>query len=80
MRPLVSQIFSPSTADAMGDFWGIDSEGEIRGAFRPDGQKGMFYAGGDQSQCRYLSRFIALSIKADVMGVPLPVYNGESLN
>ncbi|KUJ17712.1 putative flavin-containing monooxygenase [Mollisia scopiformis] len=78
LRSVVTEIFSPSTADAMGDFWGVDSEGELRAAFRPGGQKGMFYTGGDQSQCRFYSRFIALSIKADVMGAPLPIYDGGS--
>ncbi|KAE9363311.1 FAD/NAD(P)-binding domain-containing protein [Stipitochalara longipes BDJ] len=61
--------------DKMGDWWGIDNQGEIRSAFRPCEQRGMWYAGGDQSQCRYFSRFVALSIKADVMGVPLHIYN-----
>lgn len=37
-------------------------------------EKGMWYVGGDQSQCRYFSRFGALSIKADVMGKPLQIY------
>jgi hypothetical protein len=40
-------------------------------------EKGMWYVGGDQSQSRYFSRFVALSIQADVMGVPLSVYNKE---
>ena len=60
----------------MGDYWGVNDEGEIRGAWRVCGQQGMWYAGGDQSQCRYFSRFVALSIKAEVMGQPLPVYEG----
>lgn len=40
-------------------------------------EKGMWYVGGDQSQSRYFSRFVALSIQADVKGVPLSVYNKE---
>lgn len=62
----------------MGDFWDINDEGEIRGAYRPGGQKGMYYVGGDQSQARYFSQFVALSIKADVMGASLPVYDNVS--
>lgn len=77
LRDIVSQLFSPSISDAMGDRTGIDSEGEIRGAFRPGRQKRMYYVGGDQSQCRYFSRFVALSIKADVMGMSLPLYDGK---
>ncbi|KAF8862065.1 flavin-containing monooxygenase [Acephala macrosclerotiorum] len=78
LRNQVSSLFSPSIAEKMGDWWGLDPEGEIRGAFRPCGQKGMWYVGGDQSQCRYFSRFVALCVKADVMGVPLVIYEGES--
>jgi lysine/ornithine N-monooxygenase len=78
LHAIVSQLFSLSIADAMGDRYGIDNEGEIQGAFRPGGQKRMYYVGGDQSQCRYFSRFVALSIKADVMGVPLPLYDSEA--
>lgn len=44
----------------------------------PQTDPAMWYHGGDQAQARYFSRFIAISIKASVMGLPLPVYSGES--
>lgn len=34
----------------------------------------MWYMGGALGHARYFSRYIALSIKADDMGQPLPVY------
>lgn len=37
----------------------------------------MFYIGGTLGHARYFSRFLAIQIKADLMGVPLEVYDGE---
>jgi len=37
----------------------------------------MWYLGGSLGNARYCSRFIALSIKADVTGTPLPVYKDD---
>ncbi|PMD12238.1 hypothetical protein NA56DRAFT_713372 [Hyaloscypha hepaticicola] len=74
LKNQVSELFGKETGEKMGDWWGFDREGEIRAAYRPGGQKGMWYAGGDQSQCRYYSRFLGLSIKADIMGLPLEIF------
>lgn len=73
MKNQVSSLFSSEVAEETGDWWGLDSEGEIRGAFKPL-KKTMWYVGGDQSQCRYYSRFVGLSIKASVLGEPLEIY------
>jgi hypothetical protein len=43
-------------------------------------EPGLWYIGGALGQARYGSRFIALSIKADVAGVTLPVYQEHRLN
>lgn len=37
-------------------------------------EPGMWYLGGALGHARYYSRFIALSIKADELGIPFPVY------
>lgn len=37
----------------------------------------MFYMGGTIGHARYFSRHVALQIKADLMGSPLPVYEGQ---
>ncbi|KAJ4318836.1 hypothetical protein N0V84_006649 [Fusarium piperis] len=42
-----------------------------------DPEPGMWYLGGTLGHARYYSRFIALSIKADALGTPLPVYDGN---
>jgi hypothetical protein len=39
LKNQVGELFSPSIADKMGDWWGLNDEGEIRGAFRPCGRK-----------------------------------------
>jgi len=39
MKSQVATLFSPETAEKVGDFWGFDSEGEVKGAFRPCGRK-----------------------------------------
>jgi hypothetical protein len=39
MRYMVEEIFGPEIAEKMGDFWTLDKEGEIKGAFKPCGRK-----------------------------------------
>lgn len=94
MRDRVREFFGDQVADSIEDFWGFDTEGELRGAFRSPGRKsqllrqsilvstlicdvdpGLWCIGGSLGQARYMSRFIALQIKAAVMGTPLPIYD-----
>lgn len=42
MRYLVQEIFGDEVANLMGDYWGVDNEGELKGAFRPCGRKLSF--------------------------------------
>ena len=92
MKYMAEEIFGPKIAEQMGDFWTLDKEGEIKGAFKPCGRKSSFhelrprftnfrsidpalwYFGGTQGQARYYSRFVALQIKAALLGTPLTVY------
>lgn len=37
-RDIVCQIFGDKVADRAGDCWGVDDEGEIKGAFKPLGR------------------------------------------
>jgi hypothetical protein len=41
MRYLVRDIFGEEMAQQMGDFWGLDDEGEIKGAWKGTGRKLM---------------------------------------
>lgn len=36
----------------------------------------LWYMGGTLGHARYFSRYVALQIKAQLMGTPLPVYEG----
>ncbi|KAF5636969.1 dimethylaniline monooxygenase (n-oxide forming) [Fusarium tjaetaba] len=74
LRQHVDKIFGSAVAKRAGDCFGLNSEGEVLGAFKPLEQPGIWYIGGALGHARYYSRFIALSIKADAIGQPLPVY------
>lgn len=39
MRYIVQEIFGDEVATSMGDYWGLDREGELNGAFKPGGRK-----------------------------------------
>lgn len=39
MRYMAEEIFGPEIAEQMGDFWTLDKEGELKGAFKPCGRK-----------------------------------------
>ncbi|KIW87265.1 uncharacterized protein Z519_12168 [Cladophialophora bantiana CBS 173.52] len=74
LRNHVEQIFGKEVGDRAGDCFGLNEEGEILGAFKPVQQRGLWYIGGALGHARWYSRFLALSIKADQLGTPLPVY------
>lgn len=103
MRSIAGQIVGPEIESQLLDFWGMDEEGELKGAFKYTGRKqpnnplywlilaegkkkeanisffflidpGVWYTGGDIGFARYYSRYIALQIKAQLMGSPLKVY------
>ncbi|QGI77016.1 hypothetical protein CEK25_003745 [Fusarium fujikuroi] len=74
LRQHAKMIFGPVVARRAGDCFGLNTEGEVLGAFKPTKQPGMWYMGGALGHARYFSHYIALSIKADDMGQPLPVY------
>lgn len=38
LRDIVRQMFGDKVADKAGDCWGVDDEGEIKGAFKPLGR------------------------------------------
>ncbi len=61
-------------AEKLDPYWGVDEEGEIRGAFKPCGFPQIWQIGGGFAHARYLTRFVALQIKADLLGKPLVPY------
>lgn len=79
MRTDVAQIFGREVASKADDFWGLDSEGELKGVFKTTGHPGLWYIGGTIGHARYFSRHIALQIKAETLGTPLPIYDGQRM-
>lgn len=76
LRLLVAELFGHGVAGQLEDLWGLDEEGELKGAFKPCGHPAFWYHAGAVGQARYFSRFIALQIKAKTLGTPLTVYDG----
>ncbi|KAL5331434.1 hypothetical protein ACEPPN_000964 [Leptodophora sp. 'Broadleaf-Isolate-01'] len=74
MRYIVQEIFGDEVATSMGDYWGLDREGELNGAFKPGGHPAMWYHGGMIGLSRFYSRFIALQVKARLLKTPLLIY------
>jgi hypothetical protein len=94
LKLIVAELFGPQVAMQLEDFWGLDEEGEIKGAFKPTGRKytllskianlttlivdpAFWFHGGAIGQARYMARFIALQVKAKLLGTPLPFYDGN---
>ncbi|KAF2732381.1 FAD/NAD(P)-binding domain-containing protein [Polyplosphaeria fusca] len=74
MSLLVRRLFGNAVAEQADEFWGVDEEGELLGAFKPNNQPNLWYHGGALGHARYYSRFIALTICTALKGTPFPVY------
>ncbi|KAH8817494.1 flavin-containing monooxygenase [Xylogone sp. PMI_703] len=74
MRYEVTKIVGEDIGSRLADYWGIDDEGELRGAYKKLNYPGIWYLGGGAPLARFYSRFLALQIKADIMGCPLHTY------
>ncbi|KAK2739782.1 hypothetical protein FQN57_006479 [Myotisia sp. PD_48] len=76
IRDSIAVMLGQNIADQVEEFWGLDEEGELHGAFKPTGHPALWYSGGTLGHTRFLSRFIALQIKAALLGTPLQIYGG----
>ncbi|KAJ7589556.1 FAD/NAD-P-binding domain-containing protein [Mycena floridula] len=65
LRPL----FGDEVIDRAGPLWGLDEENLIKGCYRPSGYPGFWYTGGGFDTGRVGSKMLALSIKAQELGV-----------
>lgn len=68
-REDLKSIFGADVIDATSPLWGLDEETEIRGCYRPSGYPGLWYGAGDFSMSRFLSKQLALLIKAMQIGM-----------
>jgi hypothetical protein len=61
------QIFGDEVADKVGDVWGVDDEGEVKGVWRRTRQEGFWVAAGGFWISRYYSKVLAVQIAMDLM-------------
>ncbi|KAL5520428.1 hypothetical protein ACEPAG_9652 [Sanghuangporus baumii] len=69
IRPSMEKLFGTDTIGKTSEVWGLDEEGELRGCYRPSGHPGLWYAAGDFFHSRYMSKQMALLIKAEELGL-----------
>jgi cation diffusion facilitator CzcD-associated flavoprotein CzcO len=65
----VSRLFGAEVAANVGQVWGLDDEGELRNMWRPTAQPGLWFHAGSLYQCRVFSKYLALQIAAQEMGL-----------
>ncbi len=69
MRDTVRKVISPAVADAIGQNWGKDNQGEIPGVWRSSGVEGFFLQSGNFFQARCYSKYLALQIQMIELGL-----------
>ncbi|ORY16917.1 dimethylaniline monooxygenase (N-oxide forming) [Clohesyomyces aquaticus] len=69
MRTEARTIFGDEVADRVGDVWGLNQEGEFRTMWQRSGHPGLWFMGGNLALSRYMSRVLALQIKALEEGI-----------
>ncbi|KAF7791510.1 hypothetical protein EIP86_002526 [Pleurotus ostreatoroseus] len=69
MRVISKNLFGAEIIDRTCDIWGLDEEGELQGNFRPSGHPGLWYTAGDFFTSRFLSKHLAMHIKAMELGL-----------
>jgi len=65
----VRRMFGDQVADKVGPVWGFDEQGFMRNMWCRLDQQGLWLMGGSLIECRTYSRFLALSIRADLEGL-----------
>ncbi|KAK7906304.1 hypothetical protein LTR67_001030 [Exophiala xenobiotica] len=74
LRIVAAELFGGELAGQLDSFGGLDEEGEQKAMFKPCGHPAFWYAGGAVGPARYMSRFVAMQIKAKILDTPLPIY------
>lgn len=67
---MVRTLFGDAVADRAGPVWGFDPETqELRNMWTRTGHPGLWFTAGAFSQCRNYSKYLALAIKAEELGL-----------
>ncbi|RPD53948.1 FAD/NAD-P-binding domain-containing protein [Lentinus tigrinus ALCF2SS1-7] len=69
MREANSELLGKNVIDQTEEVYGLDDEGEIKGSYRPSGHPGLWFATGDFFTSRFLSKPLAIQIKAQELGL-----------
>jgi hypothetical protein len=65
----VRRFVGEEIANRVGPVWGFDSEGNVRNMWTRTAQQGLWLMGGALLEARLNSRFLALEIKASLLGL-----------
>ncbi len=66
----VRRLLGDEIADRVGQIWGIDDDmQELANVWHRTPQQGLWFMAGSFAQCRINSRYLALQIQADVLGL-----------
>jgi cation diffusion facilitator CzcD-associated flavoprotein CzcO len=66
---LVRELFGDTIADRIGPVWGFGEDQELRNMFARTAQPGLWFMAGSFAQCRIYSKYMALQIKAQEIGL-----------
>lgn len=69
LRDYVTPILGEKVMAEVGPIWGLDEEGEIRGAYRPSGHPKLWFTAGGLLESRRFGGHLALQIKASELGL-----------
>ncbi|KAI9066764.1 FAD/NAD-P-binding domain-containing protein [Trametes sanguinea] len=69
MREANRETFGKEVIDQTDEVYGLDEEGEIKGSYRPSGHPGLWFATGDFFVSRFMSKALALQLKAIQLGL-----------
>ncbi|KAI0741575.1 FAD/NAD-P-binding domain-containing protein [Daedaleopsis nitida] len=69
MRETNTELLGKDVIDQTEPVYGLDEEGEIKGSYRPSGHPGLWFATGDFFTSRFLSKTLALQVKAIQVGL-----------
>lgn len=65
----IAVMFGTEVAQKVGPIWGVDDGGEMRNMWKPTAQQGLWFHAGSLLACRYNSTYLALQIKAALVGL-----------
>ncbi len=83
MHETVAGLVSRELADQVGPCWGLGSgvrndpgpwEGELRNMWKPTAHEALWFQGGNLALSRFYSRYLALQLKARMLGMATPVH------